>query len=159
LGKVRLSATLIKSEGAPLMIERPPIVYARETTIGVTEFRRLLVESGLGAIRPVDDEVRLRQMLSAANLILTARIEGRDNALVGIARCVTDFSWCCYLSELAVSASAQGLGIGKGLLDEARRELGPRVSLILASVPNAVGFYERAGMTRLPDTFWYKRTE
>jgi hypothetical protein len=44
-------------------------------------------------------------------------------------------------------------------LDEARRELGPRVSLILASVPDAVGFYERAGMTRLADTFWYKRAE
>jgi ribosomal protein S18 acetylase RimI-like enzyme len=77
--------------------------------------------------------------------------------LVGVARCVTDFVWCCYLSELAVSASAQGLGIGKGLLEEARRQLGPAVSLILASVPEAVGFYDRAGMTRLSDAFWYRR--
>jgi ribosomal protein S18 acetylase RimI-like enzyme len=141
------------------MIERPRILYAREPALGVAEFRRVLADSGLGAIRPVDDENRLRQMLSAADLILTARIEGPENTLVGVARCITDFSWSCYLSELAVSASAQGLGIGKGLLDEARRELGPRVSLILASVPEAVGFYERAGMTRLPDTFWYKRTQ
>jgi ribosomal protein S18 acetylase RimI-like enzyme len=62
-----------------------------------------------------------------------------------------------YLSELAVSPSAQGLGIGKGLLDEARRQLGPTVSLILLSVPKAAGFYERVGMVRLPDAFWYRR--
>jgi len=133
------------------------IVYAREHAIPVEEFRRVLVESGLGATRPVDDEARLQAMLSGANLILTARLDGPERLLVGIARCMSDFSWSCYLSELAVSAKAQKLGIGKGLLDEARRHLGPQVSLILASVPDAVGFYERAGMARLPDAFWFKR--
>jgi ribosomal protein S18 acetylase RimI-like enzyme len=63
------------------------------------------------------------------------------------------------LSDLAVSKSTQGLGVGKGLLDEARRVLGPRVSLILVSVPEAVGFYQRAGMTDLANAFWCKRTE
>jgi len=53
--------------------------------------------------------------------------------------------------------SAQGLGIGKGLLDEARRQLGPEVSIMLASVQDAVGFYERIGMARIPDAFWYRR--
>ena len=139
------------------MPERPRVRYAREPTLDVTEFRCVLLESGLGAIRPVDDEPRLKAMLSAADLILTARLEQPGDPLVGVARCVTDFAWCCYLSELAVSASAQGLGIGKGLLDEARRQLGPSVSVILLSVPEAVGFYERAGMTRMPDAFWYRR--
>jgi ribosomal protein S18 acetylase RimI-like enzyme len=76
---------------------------------------------------------------------------------VGVVRCVTDFAWCCYVSELAVSASAQGRGIGKGLLDEARSRLGPSVSLILASYPSAVGFYERIGMERVADVFCYRR--
>jgi ribosomal protein S18 acetylase RimI-like enzyme len=139
------------------MTERPRILYAREPSLDVAEFRRVLVESGLGATRPIDDEPRLKAMLSAADLILTARMEGPGCPLVGVARGVTDFAWCCYLAELAVSTTTQGLGIGKGLLDEARRQLGPTVSLILASMPNAVGFYERVGMTRLPDTFWYRR--
>ncbi|WP_226468568.1 GNAT family N-acetyltransferase [Luteimonas panaciterrae] len=152
--EVRLSRV---SDGVPSMIESSRVLYAREAGLDVAEFRRVLVESGLGAIRPVDDEARLRMMLSAANLIVTARLDEPGNSLVGVARCVTDFSWCCYLSELAVCASAQNLGIGKGLLDEARRQLGPSVSLILASVPDAVGFYERAGMAKLPDAFWYKR--
>lgn len=136
------------------MNESVRIVYARESTVAVADFRRVLVDSGLGAIRPVDDEPRLQTMLDNANLIVTARREGE---LIGVARCFTDFSWSCYLSELAVSPSAQGLGIGQGLLDEARRQLGPSVSLILASVPEAVGFYERAGMARIHEAFWYKR--
>ena len=141
------------------MTERPRIFYAQEPKLAVSEFRRVLVDSGLGTIRPVDDEPRLQEMLSAADLILTARLDDADRTLVGVARCITDFSWCCYLSELAVSASAQGLGIGTGLLDEARRVLGSRVALILASVPEAAGFYERAGMARIEDAFWYKRTQ
>ena len=139
------------------MTESVRVLYAREANLDVAEFRRVLVESGLGTTRPVDDEPRLKAMLSGSNLVVTARLEQPDRPLVGVARCMTDFSWNCYLSELAVSAAAQNLGVGKGLLDEARRQLGPSVSLILASVPDAVGFYKRVGMATLPDAFWYRR--
>ena len=139
------------------MTEHRRVIYAREPGLTIFEFRRLLVKSGLGSTRPVGDESRLAAMLTAADMILTARVDEPGNALVGVARCITDFAWCCYLSELAIAPSAQGLGIGKGLLDEARRQLGPAVTLILISVPEAVGFYERAGMARVPHTFWYRR--
>jgi GNAT superfamily N-acetyltransferase len=139
------------------MTERPRVLYAREPALDVAEFRRVLVESGLGALRPIEDESRLRTMLSNADLLLTARWDRPDNSLIGVARCITDFAWCCYVSELAVSATAQGHGVGKGLLDETRRQLGPGVSIMLASVSSAAGFYERNGMTRLPDVFWYRR--
>jgi GNAT superfamily N-acetyltransferase len=141
------------------MTERLRILYAREPALDVAEFRRVLVESGLGAIRPIEDEPRLRMMLSAADLILTARLDRPSRPLIGVARCITDFAWCCYLSELAVSATAQGLGVGSGLLDETRRQLGSGVSVILASVPTAVSFYERNGMARLPDVFWYRQDQ
>lgn len=133
------------------------IRYGREQDLDVAEFRRVLIDSGLGRIRPVDDEPRLQAMITGANLIVTARLEQPGRPLVGVGRGVTDSVWCCYLSDLAVSPSAQGLGVGRGLLDEARRQLGPQVSLYLASVPEAVGFYERAGMTRIADAFSYKR--
>ncbi|MGL4968137.1 MAG: GNAT family N-acetyltransferase [Inquilinus sp.] len=139
------------------MSETPHILYGREQDLDVAEFRRVLVESGLGRIRPVDDEPRLQAMIGGANLIVTARLDRPGRPLVGVGRAVTDSVWCCYLSDLAVSPAAQGLGVGKGLLDEARRQLGPQVSLYLASVPDAVGFYERAGMTRIADAFSYKR--
>ncbi|MER8640648.1 GNAT family N-acetyltransferase [Mesorhizobium sp. M1365] len=136
------------------MTTRSTILYASEPGLGIAEFRRVLVESGLGETRPVDDHARLKAMLTSADLVLTARIDAPGKPLVGIARGITDFSWVCYISELAVSASAQGLGIGKGLMDEARRQLGPSVAISLISMPDAVGFYQRIGMERMPNAFW-----
>ena len=139
------------------MGDRTPVVYAREPGLGLAEFRRVLVEAGMGAIRPIGDDARLGTMLAAASLILTARLDAPGQPLVGLARCVTDFAWCCYVAELAVCASAQGLGIGGGLLDAVRHAVGPGVTVLLASVPDAVGFYEHAGMDRVPDAFWFHR--
>jgi GNAT superfamily N-acetyltransferase len=134
------------------------VLYAREPSLPVADFRRVLVESGLGAIRAVDDAARLQSILDGSNFIVTARRDRPGGELIGVARGMNDGAWACYVADLAVAKVAQGLGVGKGLLDEARRQLGPRVSLILVSVPDAVGFYERAGMTPLPHCFWYKRT-
>ncbi|HLL13104.1 MAG TPA: GNAT family N-acetyltransferase [Rubrivivax sp.] len=129
--------------------------FAREPDLSVAEFRRVLVESGLGATRPVDDEARLRQMLTGAGLVMTAR--NPDGSLVRVARCLSDGAWVAYLAELAVSRSAQGQSVGKLLLRAVRDELGPRVTLVLASVPEAVGFYEKVGMPRMADVFCYRR--
>ncbi|TPJ36673.1 GNAT family N-acetyltransferase [Mesorhizobium sp. B2-5-13] len=149
------------------MAENAHVLYAREPTLGISEFRRVLVESGLGEVRPVDDEARLKAMMEGANLIVTARLDmapldmapldREAKPLIGVARCLTDFSWVCYISDLAVSAKAQGLGIGKGLMDEVARQLGPSVAISLISMPDAVGFYERIGMKRMPDAFWISR--
>ncbi len=130
------------------------LTFAVETTVSVDEFRSLLVASGLGTRRPVDDAVRLEAMLRNANMVVTARIDG---LLVGIARSVTDFAFCCYLSDLAVSKTAQGKGIGARLIEETRKHLGPTVSLILNSVPESVGFYEGINMPALPNCFWFRR--
>lgn len=130
------------------------IVYARETALPVADFRKVLVEAGPGLTRPVDDPNRLGRMIEGAQLVVTAR---RDGEIVGVARCITDFSWNCYLNELAVSKAAQGLGIGKGLIDKVREILGPEVSLKLTAAAEAVGFYEKIGMPRSADTFWFKR--
>jgi GNAT superfamily N-acetyltransferase len=145
------------SAAATVMSPQPRVAYARESALDVQEFRRVLIDSGLGATRPVDDLPRLAAMLTVADLVVTARLDDDARTLVGVARGLTDFTWCCYLSELAVSASAQGLGIGKGLLDETRRHLGPTVSLNLFSMPDAVGFYQRVGMEPFPHAFWYRR--
>jgi GNAT superfamily N-acetyltransferase len=129
-------------------------VYAIEAAVSVEEFRLLLIESGLGVRRPVDEPGRLQAMLRNASLVVTARTDG---VLVGIARSVTDFAFCCYLSDLAVNRQAQGRGIGAGLIQATRKHIGPNVSLILNSVPESVGFYESIGMAPLPNGFWQRR--
>ena len=139
------------------MTEPAKVLYANEPALDVAEFRRVLVESGLGKVRPVDDEARLKAMLDNANLVLTARLDRPDRQLVGVARGMTDFSWVCYIADLAISSTAQGLGVGKGMMDEVQRQLGPSVDISLISMPDAVGFYERIGMTRMTDAFWFGR--
>ncbi len=129
--------------------------YRREPALTVDEFRRVLIESGLGATRPIDDPARLRQMLVGAGLVMTARTP--EGQLLGVARCLSDGAWVAYLAELAVSRFAQGHGVGRRLLSAVRDDLGPTVTLVLASVPGAVSFYEKVGMPRMPDAFFYRR--
>jgi hypothetical protein len=69
-----------------------PVLYAREPALPVDEFRRVLIESGLGVLRPIDDEQRLRSMLSSADLVLTARLDEPGRPLVGVAR-LPDAFW------------------------------------------------------------------
>jgi ribosomal protein S18 acetylase RimI-like enzyme len=139
------------------MHQPPRLLTALEPELEVAEFRRVLIESGLGATRPIDDPRRLGRMLAGADIVMTARLDEPEQPLVGVARGICDLSWSCYLSELAVSQSVQGMGVGRALVDAVRAELGPEVALILASMPAASGFYERIGMTKLPDCFWFKR--
>src|SRR3954468_11770513 len=98
-----------------------PIEYATEPSLSPEAFRDVLLASTLGERRPVDDITRLDQMLRGANLIVTARDGTR---LVGVARALTDFAYCCYLSDLAVDSSYQRRGIGKRLIEEMRVQAG-----------------------------------
>jgi GNAT superfamily N-acetyltransferase len=135
-------------------MQQDALTYSIETGVTIEEFRAVLNGSGLGKRRPVDDTERLGAMLANANLIVTARLNGE---LVGIARAMTDFSFSCYLSDLAVMDAVKGRGIGTALIDVLRRHLGPTVNVILSAVPEAVPFYQRIGMAALPDCFWYRR--
>ena len=66
---------------------------------------------------------------------------------------VTDFSFCCYLSDLAVDEAYQRQGIGKRLIDETHRVAGPDTTLILLAAPAAKDYYPRIGMERFTDCF------
>jgi GNAT superfamily N-acetyltransferase len=132
----------------------PAIAYGIEPDLDAAEFRRVLIESGLAVRRPIDDPSRLARMLAQADLVVTAR---RDGDLVGIARTLTDFAFCAYLSDLAVSRSAQGLRIGRGLIAATRAAIGPQVSLLPTAAPGAVTFYDQIGMPRVADAFRYDR--
>ena len=91
--------------------------HRRRARLDPADFRRVLVESGLGAQRPVDDPDRLRRMIDGADVIVTARLDTAGRPLVGVARGISDGAWACYLAEVAVTKSAQGLGVGRALLD------------------------------------------
>lgn len=122
-----------------------PVDYQTEPSLTAGEFIDLLVRSTLAERRPVDDRERIETMMRNADLILTARIEGR---LVGVARAITDFAYCCYLSDLAVDEACQRQGIGKELMRRVAEAAGPGTKLILLAAPKAVDYYPKIGMVR-----------
>jgi predicted N-acetyltransferase YhbS len=120
------------------------ITYQIESTITVAEFKTLLEKSTLAERRPVNEPDRLAKMLEHGNLIVTARDNGQ---LIGIARSLTDFLYCTYLSDLAVDVAYQKQGIGKELIRQTKLAT-PNALLILLSAPKAVDYYPKIGMTR-----------
>ena len=118
------------------------LTYAYDRSINELEFIDLLVRSTLAARRPVDDPKRVKAMLSHANLLCTA---WDDSKLVGVARSVTDFEYCCYLSDLAVDKEYQRSGIGKELIRLTQSKLGDKAKIILLAAPNAESYYPHIG--------------
>jgi GNAT superfamily N-acetyltransferase len=103
-----------------------------------------------GMKRPYDDLDRIQRMIDQADVLITAWEDGR---MVGVARGITDFSYCCYLSDLAVIASHQRLGIGKELMDRVRQAIGEECSLVLLAAPDAVSYYPQLGFERSERAF------
>ncbi len=120
------------------------IIYAVEKSLDPDEFIEVLKSSKLAERRPVDDEQRITTMCNNANLIVTARLNG---LLIGVARSITDYAYCTYLSDLAVNVNYQKKGIGKRLIEETKKAA-PHAKLILLSAPAAVNFYPKIGMKK-----------
>lgn len=119
------------------------IQYAREDNLGIEEFKTILINSTLGERRPIHDADRLQKMLYHANLIITARENGK---IIGVARSISDFVFCTYLSDLAVDENYQRQGIGKELIRQTKL-ISPLAKLILLSAPKAVDYYPLIGMS------------
>jgi len=123
------------------------IDFAIEPNLSAEEFQAILLASTLAERRPAQDLARLDTMLRQADLIVTAR---DGDQLVGIARAITDFSYCCYLSDLAVHLAYQRRDIGKRLIADTHRAAGLETTLILIAAPAAEGYYAKIGLQHSP---------
>lgn len=131
------------------------IAYSIEPDLPAEEFRAVLIASTLGERRPIDDLQRLDKMLRQADVIATARDGAR---LVGVSRAITDFSYCCYLSDLAVDVAYQRRGIGKRLIAETHEAAGDLTTLILVAAPAAEQYYPHIGMKQRPSCWTLSRS-
>lgn len=123
------------------------IEYKINTPINTEQFIALLNSSGLAERRPVLDYACMEGMLLNSNLIISA---WHGTELIGIARCITDFHYACYLSDLAVNQQYQKSGIGKELQRLSQQQLGPRCKLILIAAPSANTYYGHIGFSHNP---------
>ncbi len=128
--------------------------YRVNIPLDPNEVARVFEASGIN--RPTKDIPRITRMFSNANLIVSA---WEGNRLVGVCRALTDHSYCCYLSDLAVVRSHQKQGIGRELIARVRKECGEDVSLVLMSAPGAMSYYPALGFAVADNAFVIRRSK
>jgi GNAT superfamily N-acetyltransferase len=121
------------------------VTYSHSRNITCEQFVDVLNRSTLGERRPVANRERIASMLEHSNLLCTA---WSGDVLVGVARSVTDFSYCCYMSDLAVDAAYQRKGVGVRLIRATQERLDPKCMIVLLAAPQAEGYYPKIGMTQ-----------
>ena len=119
----------------------PHVTYQINTPITPFQFIEVLKKCSLGGRRPIDSPFVIKGMLDNANLLVTAWVDEEheeavndsesNKKLIGVARCVTDFSYCCYLSDIAVDEAYQKQGIGKSMIKKIEQQLPPSCKIIL----------------------------
>lgn len=130
-----------------------PIEYRHNFPLDAADVAAVFNASGIR--RPTHDLARIERMFANANLVLSAWHEGK---LVGVCRALTDFSYCCYLSDLAVDKAYQKDGIGRELVARVQSAIGEEVALILLSAPEAMAYYPKLGFDKIENGFIIKRT-
>jgi predicted N-acetyltransferase YhbS len=123
------------------------ITYRTGNDIDLAAMIDLYVASTLGKRRPVNEPERMREMLKHANIVITA---WDGDLLVGISRALSDFSFVTYLSDLAVRAAHQRMGIGKELIRRTQNAGGPNAKIILLAAPAAAEYYGHIGFEHHP---------
>jgi len=131
------------------MSDENEINYKVNAGLDVRQVAELFRSSGIA--RPIDDLPRIQRMLNHANLTISA---WDGPALVGIARALTDFSYCCYLSDIAVAQGYQRRGIGKGLVDTLREQVSDEVMVLLIAAPQQMTYYKHLCFER-NERAWY----
>lgn len=129
------------------------IEYRHNQALASKDIVRVYEASGIN--RPTKDMPRITRMFATSNLVISA---WSDGTLVGICRALTDYSYCCYLSDLAVDKAFQGRGIGERLIAELRDVLGAEVSLVLLSAPEAMSYYPVVGFSAADNAYVIRRS-
>jgi ribosomal protein S18 acetylase RimI-like enzyme len=130
------------------------VIYRSNVKITASQFIDVLKRSTLSERRPVNDLQRIQKMLEHGNILVTAWI---GTELVGISRALSDFAFCCYLSDLAVDVKYQHQGIGKKLIEKTHEVAGFDCTLLLLAAPAAANYYPKIGMEQFTDCFIIKR--
>ncbi len=107
-----------------------------------------------GLPRPTNDRTRIQKMFGNSNLVVTA---WDADKLVGVCRSITDWVWCCYLSDLAVYPGYKKRGIGKKMIELTREKVGEQCMILLLSLPTAKDYYPKVGFTKEDRGFMINR--
>jgi ribosomal protein S18 acetylase RimI-like enzyme len=134
------------------MNNKEQIQFKLDAIIKPEELSTVFKNSGIK--RPSDDLPRLKRMLENADILISA---WDHDKLVGIARAITDFSFCCYLSDLAVDQQYQKQGIGKELIRVTQQQISEEVAFLLLAAPAAMEYYPHIGFEKIENGYIFPR--
>lgn len=104
--------------------------------------------------RPIDDLARMQAILDQSNLVITA---WDGDQLIGIARSLTDYNYCCYLADLAVKKEHQPFAVGKTLIELTENTIGENTMLIALSSGSIAEYYPKDGFEKHEHGFIIKK--
>ena len=135
-------------------------VIFKEERLSKEEYINFLKRSDLGSQYPKErfDE-RIDWLVKNVQISITAR--NSNGLLVGVIFAITDFSYWMFITDLGVDRAYTKRGIGKELIKRAHEFAGGEndIAIYMVVNQNAIGFYQKLGMTFAEDVMQYCRIE
>lgn len=131
-----------------------------EERLTAKEYIEFLKHTDLGSQYPRERfEMRIEKLVKNASISLVARDE--SGRIIGVCFGITDFAYWLFMTDLGVVRDCVGLGVGKALVKKLHEVAGGEQDIILYTCANenAIGFYEKLGMSRPQDMMSYNKIE
>lgn len=135
------------------------ITITRER-LTAAEYVEFLTRTDLGSQYPKERfRQRIAKLVKNASISLIARNDERK--IVGVCFAITDFAYWMFITDLGVDRDYERRGIGRRLMDKALEVAGGEKDIIVYTLPNenAVGFYEKFGMSRSSEVMELNRVD
>ena len=124
------------------------------------QYIEFLKHTDLGSQYPRERfQERISTLVSRASISLVARDE--NGRIVGVCLGITDFAYWLFITDLGVVRDCVGMGIGSALVRQLHETAGGEKNIIMYTCynENALGFYEKLGMTKPDDVVVLNRIE
>ena len=135
-------------------------IKIQEERLNKEEYINFLKRTDLGSQYPKErfDE-RIGRLVKNVQISITAR--NIDGLLIGVIFAITDFSYWMFITDLGVDRAYTKQGIGKDLIKRAHELAGGEKDIAIYTVvnQNAIGFYQKLGMTFADDVMQYNHIE
>lgn len=131
-----------------------------EERITAEEYIEFLRRTDLGSQYPKERfEERINTLVNKVSISLVAR--SGEKQIIGVCFGITDFAYWLFITDLGVDREYIGQGVGKALVRKLHELAGGTENIIMYTCvnENAVGFYEKIGMTRPNDVMVYNQIE
>ena len=130
----------------------------KEERLTAFEYINFLKRTDLGSQYPKERfEERINTLVNKASISLVARSD--ENEIIGVCFGITDFAYWLFITDLGVVREHTGKGIGSALVKKLHELACGEENIIMYTCynENALGFYEKLGMTKPDDVVVYNR--